>query len=813
MAAVWMRLRAELRARWRATLGLAVLLGIMAGAATAAAVGARRAETAYPRFFERYRTHDLTYTTGNHEKQEEIFKTAARIPGVEATFRQSIYAATVRTAAGRELSFPEVFIAGDHVRYPRYPPAKVLHGRLSDPRSEDEAIVNYAMAERLGLRAGDVITVTLLGAAGEDLAPPRPQELSIRISGVVAIAGHFEQVDGSGFTRVLYMTPAFQKRWHAYSFADDTFGVRLKDGREGADEFLYALEEELVSNGIEDPFDAPPRPTEAESRGVQGLNRVPTVALWLLGAFVAVTTLAVFAQLLTRESRLGAGDHPILHALGFSRGELFAVSMLRTASMAAVGGVIAGGVAYALSPLTPVAVARIAEPDPGLHFAAQIVALGVAGTIVLISMVGAAVARLTTRPARGAAGELSQRPGRFSDRLAQMPIALSARSGLSMALDPGRGDRAVPVRTALLGTTIASAVLMAALTFGGSLSHLIGEPELAGYTWDAGAIAAAFEGPPSEYVERMQRSVEQRFPNARLWPGTVFAEFAVDGIEVTVETSTGPPLSIIEGRAPLTADEVALDQKTLEQLDKGIGDTVDVGSEIGAPAYTMRVVGTFAVPRISFQGTNPFQAVALTMEAVRRIDPGCERPEDETDCDYQEALYVDFADDADLFRNVSAFQDAVGDDAFAVLSRDESPTVGNVARMSSLPTMLAVLTGFLGMATLAHALTTTIRRRGRDLAVLKTIGLVGRQIRGIVAWQSTALVVGSLIVGVPLGLVAGRWGWRLFARELEVVPVPVVSPLVVLAVAAGGIVAANLIAALPARAAAHTQPAVVLRTE
>ena len=34
-----------------------------------------------------------------------------------------------------------------------------------------------------------------------------------------------------------------------------------------------------------------------------------------------------------------------------------------------------------------------------------------------------------------------------------------------------------------------------------------------------------------------------------------------------------------------------------------------------------------------------------------------------------------------------------------------------------------------------------------------------------------------------------------------------------LAVAPGGLVVANLVAALPARAAAHTQPAVVLRTE
>jgi hypothetical protein len=100
VSAVWMRVRAELRARRRATLGLALLLGVMAGAATAAAAGARRTETAYPRFFERYRVEDLTLTTGAHKRSEEIFRLAANLPRVEATFRGSVYPGSVRTRGG-----------------------------------------------------------------------------------------------------------------------------------------------------------------------------------------------------------------------------------------------------------------------------------------------------------------------------------------------------------------------------------------------------------------------------------------------------------------------------------------------------------------------------------------------------------------------------------------------------------------------------------------------------------------------------------------------------------------------------------------
>jgi hypothetical protein len=65
---------------------------------------------------------------------------------------------------------------------------------------------------------------------------------------------------------------------------------------------------------------------------------------------------------------------------------------------------------------------------------------------------------------------------------------------------------------------------------------------------------------------------------------------------------------------------------------------------------------------------------------------------------------------------------------------------------------------------------------------------------------------------VPLGLVAGRWAWNLFAGQVAIVPVPVISPLTLLAVPAV-LVLANVIAAVPGWTAARTQPAIVLRAE
>src|SRR5579859_545137 len=59
MGGVPLRLRAELRQQWRAWLALAVLLGIVGGIALAAAAGARRTDTAYPRLLRQSHAADL----------------------------------------------------------------------------------------------------------------------------------------------------------------------------------------------------------------------------------------------------------------------------------------------------------------------------------------------------------------------------------------------------------------------------------------------------------------------------------------------------------------------------------------------------------------------------------------------------------------------------------------------------------------------------------------------------------------------------------------------------------------------------------
>ena len=142
----------------------------------------------------------------------------------------------------------------------------------------------------------------------------------------------------------------------------------------------------------------------------------------------------------------------------------------------------------------------------------------------------------------------------------------------------------------------------------------------------------------------------------------------------------------------------------------------------------------------------------------------------------------------------------------------EGDELGNLQRVDDLPFLLAGLLGLSGAATLAHTLVSSVRKRRRDLAILKTLGFVRRQVSATVAWQATTIGVLALVFGVPLGIAAGRWGWNVFADQLGVLPEPV-TPVLALLLVPAMIVFANLIAALPARIAGRLRPAPVLRTE
>ena len=139
--------------------------------------------------------------------------------------------------------------------------------------------------------------------------------------------------------------------------------------------------------------------------------------------------------------------------------------------------------------------------------------------------------------------------------------------------------------------------------------------------------------------------------------------------------------------------------------------------------------------------------------------------------------------------------------------------IRNFSRVRDTPLILGGVLALLAVATLAHVLVTAVRRRRRDLAMLKTLGLVRRQVLSVVEWQALSLAVAALLIGVPLGLLAGRWAWALFASSAGLAPaasIPV--PLVLLTIPVTAALAAG-IAVWPGRAAARVRAAATLRAE
>jgi ABC-type antimicrobial peptide transport system permease subunit len=108
---------------------------------------------------------------------------------------------------------------------------------------------------------------------------------------------------------------------------------------------------------------------------------------------------------------------------------------------------------------------------------------------------------------------------------------------------------------------------------------------------------------------------------------------------------------------------------------------------------------------------------------------------------------------------------------------------------------------------------TTVRRRSRELAVLRALGMTQQQSRVAVATHATLLGVIGILVGLPLGLALGRTVWRAVAHET---PFQYIAPLAATTLAIlvpATLLLANALAAVPGQMAARMRLAQVLRAE
>jgi len=393
-----------------------------------------------------------------------------------------------------------------------------------------------------------------------------------------------------------------------------------------------------------------------------------------------------------------------------------------------------------------------------------------------------------------------------------------------MAFEPGRGRTAVPVRSALAGSVIALTALVAAAVFGASLAGLVGTPHRYGDNWDD-ELNIGFAGLSGHFFAA---NVAPAVPSIAGYAAGNTGQVTVNGVIVPAigvdQVHGGGYLTLLAGHAPARPDQIVLGAQTLRALDVKLGQTVRVavttadGAEGSGVPRPMRIVGSavfpdFGLPGFSDTDLGSGALVATPLLSETMPQTGCVNGA--TCYDFFLLRYKPGTDaGAAGARLLTVMQHAGCPFSACAVTADQRPgDIRNYAAVRDTPLVLAAVLALLAVGTLAHVLLTGVRRRRRDLAVLKTLGCTRSQLHGMVAWEASALAAAALLAGIPLGVIAGRWAWAVFADATGVASQATVDlPLVLLAIPVT-LLLANVIAAWPGWTAARLRPATMLRAE
>jgi hypothetical protein len=793
MTAPVMFVLVQLRRRWRGWLGLALLVGVFAGAVAAIAAGAQRTDSAYPQLVSWSRAPDAVLLSpmvpsGTFEqvRPEQV----ARLPQVTATAAAMTYVvadpAEIGLVAPVDGGIPGLMWA-----------RKLISGRLPDPASADEADIAFTTARDFKLDVGDSLSLRLLTTSGAT------RTVWLRIVGVDAAPTEFPPSTGTGNDTV-WTTPAFYRQHAGQSLAEyEAIAVRLRHGVADWNAVQHRLAQ-LGHGRVLQAF------TLADTGApTQRSIHLQVVALRLLAALLALIGLLVAGQLIARLTFLEAGDYRTVQALGMTRPQLFAAAIGRAGLIGVVAGLTAAVLSVALSPVFPIGLAKFAEPRPGVDANDAVLMAAFAATMVGIVACAAWPAWRSVRWGVGSQPTLTRPAAGLISTLATGLRPVSAAVGVRLALQRGSGRTALPVASTVVTSAVGLAALTAALVFSGSLNHLLSTPQLYGASWDV-LVQTTESGDPGQGVTAAL-PVVSRDPQVAAWAtGYSGVPLRLGGTEVqaiALNSGHGGTLepTIVRGRAPVTG-EVALGERTLASLHAHLGETLRL-QFAGGPAKSVTVVGIAILPTLSDTLTLG-SGVAVTVAELRQLlPPHVSAPAYDT-------LVVRLRPGANPRADTARLAaDLARHGTLLVTKFQTPPDLLNFGGVAAMPALLGALLSALALMTITHLLISSVRRRRRDLAVLRTIGFTRRQVRAAVAWQATTLMAVALALGIPAGLICGRLAWLAFTSQLGVLPVLQVPSLTFGILVPAALVVALVVSAVPAGSAAQTRPARILRDE
>lgn len=804
MRSILVVFRAELLRRWASWMALALLVTLIGGTALAGVSTAQRTSSSFSSFTQRYGYDAEVFSSSGFSKGY------FNLPYVSKVTTDLYYGNGNGTTRGQ-------FIPNQYLNVESLPTThlsttiKLLSGRL--PTGARDALVGLSMQQQFGLRIGSVVSVPLYKRSqiseltSNGYVVPLGPVVHFRVVGIEASAVDFPS---SSPAYSLFTSHAFDQSTGRSVVRVSIVQLRLRRGQND----LPALQP-YVDHHQGSGFAYLQNEDTLLASVAQSIQPQAT-GWWFFVLFVVLAGLALVGQALSRQCLVERESYPTLVALGLRPSQLWGIGLLRAGAIGVAGAVGSVAFAYALSDLTPVGEARAASSTLGFVFSGTLFCVGaliVVATVLSLAIVPSWRAAQDRRVSSGY-GSSAGHTNAAVTLVTKTGAPASVVVGVRNALDRGRGRTSVPVVTALVGATVAVIALVATSVFGASLTHLVTTPPLYGQNWqlDLGGLTtpqlktalSAMKANPEV------TKISWGFAGKYLDVGSV----PVEGIFVNV--AKGPmAFSLVNGHAPRGSSQIALGATTMAQAKLHVGSSVAVTLSTRAGkkfTHEFRVVGTVVLPPTFSIGGLGVGAV-LPFRAALNL--ACTQSPNKSSCEKR------------LTHSISGWGMAVGiapgvagRAALHRLERQFSKNENllsvpvnlvNFGQAVDFPLLLGITLALFGAATLAHFLVVSVARRRRQVALLKVLGFVRRQVLVATCWQALTVVAVGLVVGIPLGIVAGRVVWRLFASHLGAVPIAVIPVALIGTVGAVIVVGGVALSLVPAALAVRIRPAEALR--
>jgi len=800
---VVMVLRARFRQYWKSWLALSLLVAVAGGFVLTTAAAGHRTAHAFPEFAARH-GYDVIVYSGQPLPQLTRLPHVSSATPVPVTVSGDVGCASCRKPVDTDNFLVNEVPPG---QLPRM--VTLLSGRMPGQSDLGEVLASFTLARDNGVRIGSVLRPQLGTPAqleGGKAKPSPALRPALRVVGIVATESEFPS--GASPHYDLYATTAYAAAFNHRVALLWTYYVRLAHG----DADLAGFDGRFRSPDVYGTYDL-----DEAADAVQASIRPQVVGWYVLTGLAALAALAVVGQAMARQTVAERADHHALSALGVRPREFVLLALLRALLTGAAGAAGAVLIAVLASPLTPVGEARLAVPSPGRMSVDLAVVLP--GALAVLAAVTAVSVWPAIRHARLPGSRPQRQPASVTvsagRAAAQARLPAPALIGIRHAFERGRDGQ--PVGTALLGTVMAVAALCATGVFGASLTHLISSPALYGAPFQA---YFASNGTPGSQ-ERVNGPVLESLLNdgaiERITLGA-FVEVNINGRHVRTVAMTpvrgSALLSTLDGRLPRGDRDIMLGVATMRATGARVGGTVRV--TVADPGGKPHVASFHVIGRASLNAGTGGLGNGAVMTTSAFVGVQCPAGPKQSAC--QRSVKNGLG----TVVLVRAARGAAGSAALArhtgeypdLTHRPAEPNVlVNFGESVNFPLLFAVALSVFGAATLLHLLLVSVASRRVEAGLLKALGFVRRQVAAAVCWQATVVALIGIAVGAPVGIATGKVLWRVFATNFGVVPVAVVEPVLIAALAAGVLAAANLLAAVPALLAARSQPARLLRAE